>query len=121
MYTRTDLRDHAARRREVERREGTWLAVLAVGLGVAQLALLPLLDGRVPRHRAVAVEGGAFVAYVAVVAWRMVVRQRRLLAVTLTCPACGQRLQDLSERIAIASGHCDKCGGCVAVDAPGST
>lgn len=117
MMTRAQLREAAIRRREVDRREGAWLAVIAVGLGIAQLGLLRGLEGRVPRDTAVVVEGVVFLAYVAVVGWRMAVRQRALRAVPLACPGCGQRLDSLSERIAIACGHCDACGARVVADA----
>jgi hypothetical protein len=55
--------------------------------------------------------GSLFLAYidgVGALLWRM---QRRVLAARLSCPHCRAALNDMSERVASATGRCDMCGG----------
>jgi hypothetical protein len=110
-YTREAFDRRRAAVKQIESREGRRLALVSVGLGVAQWAGFRWVDARFEHARATAIEGGVFLAYLAVVAgllWRM---QRRLRFARPTCPRCGVVLKDLSERVAVATGRCDACGG----------
>ena len=111
MYSRESFERQRAAARQIEGREGRWLAVVSVGLGAAQLLLIRWLESHLERRRAVAIEGVVFLAYLALVVWLMWRMQRRLHAARPTCPHCGVRLGDLSQRVASATGRCDACGG----------
>ena len=87
------------------------LAVVSVGLGVAQLVFIRWIETQLEHKPAVAIIGAVFLAYVALVCWLSWRMQRRLRAARLTCPQCGVHLQGLSERVAAATGRCDSCGG----------
>jgi len=59
----------------------------------------------------VAMGGSLFLAYIVGVGallWRM---QRRVRAARPVCPHCRAALNDMSERVASATGRCDMCGG----------
>jgi predicted amidophosphoribosyltransferase len=73
--------------------------------------MIRLLESRLERSRAVAIEGVIFLAYMALVGalmWRML---RRLRTTLLSCPHCGAKLRGMSENVAAATGRCDSCGG----------
>ncbi len=111
MYSPESLQRHRALAKQVERSDSRVLAVVSVGLGVAQLLLLRWLEAELPRQRVATVAGPVFLAYMALVGallWRMLRRRR---AAAPRCPACGLVLEGLSERVAIATGRCDGCGG----------
>lgn len=96
-----------------ERRDSLVLAVISVTLGLAQLGFIKWADANLPRRTAVPWEGGFFLAYAALVGgliWRM---QRRRRAGSPPCPQCGAPLTGMSERVATATGRCDRCGGLV--------
>ena len=87
------------------------LVLASVGLGLAQLALIGWADAHLARLPRLRLEGGVFIAYMVLVVallWRFQARQR---AARPSCPACGAVLQGVSERIAVATGRCDGCGG----------
>ena len=114
-YTRDAFERRRAAVRQLESREGRRLALVSVGLGLAQLIGFRWVDARFAHPLAVAIQGGAFLTYLAVVAgllWRM---QRRLRVARPTCPQCGAVLKDMFERVAAATGRCDSCGGQVVV------
>lgn len=97
--------------KEVERREDRALVIVSVGGGFAQLAFIRWADAHLVRHPPVELEGGIFLAYIALVGillWRFL---RRVTAARPRCPQCGVALEDLSVRIATAAGRCDACGG----------
>ncbi len=92
------------------RRRRMRLALVSVPLGLAQLVMIRWLDARTPGPARLWIEGGVFVVYMVLVVgliWQLV-REDAVAAVR--CPGCGQRLDDVSTRIALASGHCDSCG-----------
>ena len=110
-YSREQFQARRDAVRAVERREGRLLVVASVGLGFAQLALLAWADAHLSHPAGLRLEGSVFVGYlvlVAVLLWRF---QTRIRAVRPTCSACGAVLEGISERIAVASGRCDACGG----------
>ena len=97
--------------RSVERREGLLLATVSVTLGVAQLVFLRWADVHLDRSTKLAIELPVFFAYLAVVGgllWRFIYR---IKAARPKCPQCGIHLTELSERVAVATGRCDSCGG----------
>ena len=117
MLTRDVFERQRAAARQVERREGRLLAVVGVGLGLAQVAVIRWADAHLERSPRLALEGGIFLAYLALVGvllWRM---QRRLRAARPRCPNCGVVLAGMSERVAAATGRCDACGGQIIADA----
>jgi hypothetical protein len=110
VYTREAFERQRAAAKQVERRESRILAGAAVGLGLAQLVLIRWADAHLVRRPRLALEGGVFLAYMALVGWlfwRMFVRVR---AARPVCPRCGAALEGMSERVAAATGHCDSCG-----------
>jgi len=64
MYTREAFERQGTAGRRLERREASLLAVVSVGLGIAQLILIHWLEARLEHRRAVAIEGGVFLAYI---------------------------------------------------------
>lgn len=104
-FTRYVVAERArARRRRIR------LALVSVPLGLAQLVMIPWLDARVTGPARLWIEGGVFVLYMALVLvliWRLV---REDAAAALRCGGCGHRLDEMSTRIAMASGRCDSCG-----------
>lgn len=99
----------AAKRRE--RKDVRLLALVSVGLGLAQLVFIRWVEAHFTHQMAVAIEGGVFLVYAALVIlllWRL---QRHKRAGAPRCPQCGRALQGLSERVAAATGRCDSCGG----------
>jgi uncharacterized membrane protein len=95
----------------IARREGRVLAVFSVGLGLAQLLFLRWAEQEMARDAVNAMGGSLFLAYIVGVGallWRM---QRRVRAARLSCPHCRAALNDMSERVASATGRCDMCGG----------
>ena len=97
--------------KSVERREGLLLAGVSVSLGVAQLVFLRWADVQLDRSTKLQIEVPAFLTYLAIVGgllWRFI---SRIKAARPKCPQCGIRLTELSERVAVATGRCDSCGG----------
>lgn len=93
------------------RREGRVLVLVSVGLGVAQLLFIAWADSHLDRRTAVPLEGALFLVYMALVGWLGWRLQYRLKAARPVCSHCGARLGEMSERIAVATGRCDACGG----------
>jgi hypothetical protein len=111
MYTREEFARRRSEQKRIEGREMRLLAFVAVPLGIGQLVMIRLLEARLERSRAVAIEGAVFLAYMALVGallWRML---RRLRVSLLSCPQCGVKLRGMSESVAAATGQCDSCGG----------
>ena len=103
--------------RRVERREGWLLAGVSVSLGLGQLAAIAWMDRHLPRSTRIGIEGAVFLAYTAIVLWLLWRMQRRIRATRTTCPQCHVALSEMSERVAVATGRCDTCGGRVLADA----
>ena len=95
----------------IERREGLGLVVVSVGLGVAQLLFLRWADANLARSPKLAIAGPAFLAYLVIVGGMILRMVRRMQAARPQCPLCGARLEELSVRVILATGHCDRCGG----------
>jgi ribosomal protein L37AE/L43A len=116
-YTRAEFDRLRALARRVERREGWVLAGVSVSLGLGQLAAIAWMDRHLPRSTRVGIEGAVFLAYMAIVLWLLWRMQRRVRATRTTCPQCHVALSEMSERVAVATGRCDSCGGRVLADA----
>ena len=111
VLTREDFDRRRAALKRVARREGRVLAAFSVGLGLAQLLFLRWAEPQMAHDAVVAMAGSLFLAYilgVGALLWRM---QRRIRAARLACPHCRAALNDMSERVASATGRCDLCGG----------
>jgi predicted RNA-binding Zn-ribbon protein involved in translation (DUF1610 family) len=116
-YSRKEFEQVRAARKAREQRESWVLALVSVGLGMAQLGFIRWAEPRLPRSTAVPLEAGLFLAYLALVIgliWRL---QRHKRANALHCPHCGQTIQGLTERIVAATGRCDSCGGLIMEEA----
>ena len=111
MLTREEFDRRRAALKLVARRESRVLAVFSVGLGLAQLLFLRWAERETAHQAVIAMGGSLFLAYIVGVGallWRM---QRRVRAARLACPHCRAALNDMSERVASATGRCDMCGG----------
>lgn len=111
MLTREEFDRRRAALKLVARRESRLLAIFSVGLGVAQLLSLRWAEPQMARDAFVAIAGSLFLAYmvgVGALLWRMT---RRVAAARLACPQCRTALNEMSERVASATGRCDTCGG----------
>ena len=96
---------------KLERRDRLLLAAVAVGLGVSQLLFLRWADVHLQGGPKLAIAGTAFLLYFGLVLaliWRMLRRRR---AHSPCCPECRVPLGAVSQRIAVATGRCDACGG----------
>lgn len=111
MYSRDEFERRRTAAKQLAGRNGRLLAVVSVGLGIAQLVLIRWIEGQLERRSAVAIEGAFFLAYLSLVGWMVWRMQRKLRAARPTCPECGVVLQGLSDRVAAATGRCDSCGG----------
>jgi hypothetical protein len=114
-YTRDEFSARRAGVKAVMRREGRVLVLVSVGLGMAQLLFIAWADSNLERRTAVPLEGLIFLIYIGLVGWRGWRLQQRLRAARPVCPHCGTSLSEMSERIAVATGKCDGCGGQVVV------
>lgn len=111
MLTREEFDRRRAALKAVARREGRVLASVSVGLGLAQLLFHRWAEPQMAHDAFIAMAGSLFLAYIAGVGallWRM---QRRVRAARVACPHCRTVLNDMSERVASATGRCDTCGG----------
>lgn len=111
MYTREEFARRLAESKRVESREGWVLAAFAVPFGLAQLVVIRWADAHLARQPRLALEGGVFLAYMAVVGalvWRMIWKSR---AHALACPLCGVRFEGDAGRAALVTGRCGSCGG----------
>jgi hypothetical protein len=111
MYSREAFERQRSAARKVAIREGRMLAAISVTLGIAQLFFIQWADHRLDRSSQMASEGGMFLCYIALIGWLVWRMDRRMRAVRPTCPGCGVPLKGMSERVAVATGHCDACGG----------
>ena len=97
--------------KEAERRTGIPLLIASVGLGLGQLVFIRWADAHLEKGLRLALEGGIFLGYVALVCLLLWHRVQTVGAVRPRCPHCGVVLKDISERVAAATGRCDACGG----------
>jgi ribosomal protein L37AE/L43A len=108
--TREEFDRQRATAAGVEKWQSRILAAVVVPLGFAQLFFIRWLDRHVADPKRLRVEGGLFLAYMALVLyliWRLVsvVRNARP-----KCPKCKATLSGMSERMAVTTGKCDQCG-----------
>jgi hypothetical protein len=96
--------------RSAERRAGIPLVLASVGLGFAQLIFLRWADSHLSRETKTKIAVPLFFAYLALVAWLLWRFQRGRRAAQPRCPSCGSILEELSQRVAAATGRCDACG-----------
>lgn len=94
----------------MEARESRLLALVAVPFGLAQLAMISWADRNLERTPRLALEGGVFLAYMAVVGWLIVRMVKRTRAATPLCPKCHARLDGDLGRAALVTGRCGSCG-----------
>jgi hypothetical protein len=111
MYSRAAFERQVQTVKDVAGREGRLLAIVSVGLGVAQLVFVRWADAHLEKNTGTTIEGLVFLVYMALVGWLLWRMQRRTAAVRPRCPQCGRKLEGLSERVAAATGRCDACGG----------
>ncbi len=113
---RAELRQKLAAAERARGRAFLPLAVWAVLGGFGQLALIRVLDARLPHARATLVEGLVFLAYLAAFLAIGAFALARVRRFKVACPACGKALEGTSAEIAMASGRCPGCGAIVARD-----
>jgi hypothetical protein len=111
MYSRREFDGMRAAAKERERKDKLLLVACSVGLGLGQLAFIRWADEQLPRAAAVGIEGTVFLLYMALVVWLVWRMERDKRAGAPRCPQCAQPLLRWSERIAVATGRCDACGG----------
>ncbi len=110
-WTRKEFEIQRAAAGAVVRREGLPLAIVSVVLGVAQVVFLRWADVHLDRSTKLSIEVPVFLSYLVIVGgllWRYI---HRVKAARPKCPQCGIHLTELSERVAVATGRCDSCGG----------
>jgi hypothetical protein len=107
---RDELAQAIAAAKAVAQRESRVLAAVALSLGVAQLGYIRWADAR-PGGGSTAVIGALFLGYAALVGGLLIRMVRRTGAAMPACPACGATLKEMSQRVALATGRCDRCGG----------
>jgi hypothetical protein len=73
------------------------------------LWLHPIIEKRYEKPTSTNIELAVFLAYIVIVIALMVWLNNGD-ATTPKCPACGTKLKDLSGRLALATGRCDRCG-----------
>ena len=111
MYTREEWDRQRDLVKKVQQRAGNILAAFAVPGGLAQLWFGRWADQHLDRATRTPLTLGLFIAYmigVGLLLWRYVKSVDQLRP---KCPACGTVLKDMSEKVASATGRCEKCGG----------
>ena len=88
MYTREAFEQLRQARLRVQTRDLRILALASVGLGLAQLGFILWADRALPGSSALPLEGGLFLAYMALVVG-LLWRQQRVAAATGRCDTCG--------------------------------
>ena len=112
-YSRQAYDQLRAAAKRQEQRDGLLLAAVSVGLGLGQLGVIAWAEAHFPHRTAVAIEGGIFLVYMALVIWMLFRMQRHKRLGAPHCPQCGKALMGVSESVAAATGKCDACGGLV--------
>ena len=119
MYTRRTFEENRAALRRGERRYGAALVIFSVGVGFAQLHFVHWADRHLDKQREIAIALPVFLVYIVVVGVLIWLLDRVRRRARPMCPGCGAAMDDLSQRIAVASGCCDRCG-CQVLERPGS-
>lgn len=99
------------RAQKVEQTSGTPMALVAVVLGFAQLYLLRWAKDHIPHDQGIGFASIVFLLYLALVGALLARMLRARTAAAPRCPQCGIALRDMSQRVALATGKCDRCGG----------
>ena len=111
--SRAEFQAAQERAQKVEQSSSTPLALVAVLLGFGQLYLLRWADRHLPAAQVPVLGGVVFLLYMALVITLLVRMLRSRAAALPRCPQCGAPMSDMSQRVALATGKCDRCGGSV--------
>ncbi len=109
--TRAAFQAAQERAQKVEQSGGTPLALVAVTLGFGQLYLLRWAKDHMTREQLIPMASAVFLVYLALVGALLARMVRARNAAAPRCPQCGVAMRDLSQRVALATGKCDRCGG----------
>jgi len=109
MYSREALAQQIAGAAATYKRRSLPLVVFSVGGGLGQLWLHTIIEKRYQRPVSQNIELALFTCYM-VVAGVLIIWLIRGDATAAKCPSCGTKLKDLSARLALATGRCDRCG-----------
>ncbi|MEQ1832351.1 MAG: hypothetical protein ABL977_04785 [Candidatus Eisenbacteria bacterium] len=110
-HTRAAFQAAQERAQKVEQSGGTPLALVAVVLGFGQLYLLRWAKDHLAREQMIPLATAVFVVYLVLVGALLARMVRARNAAAPCCPQCGVSMRDLSQRVALATGKCDRCGG----------
>lgn len=114
-YTREDFNRRRLAAKQAVRRDSVILAVVSVVLGLASLGFLQWIDTVLSATQRITVSLVTFALFLGIVGWLLVRMKRTAQQVAVLCPQCSKPLQGDAERIAAATGKCEKCGGVVIV------
>jgi hypothetical protein len=109
MYSREALAQQIASAAATYKRRSLPLVLFSVVGGVLQLVLHRAIEKQYDRPASHNIELALFVFYMVVVGALMFWLIRGD-ATTPKCPSCGSKLKDMSGRLALATGRCDRCG-----------
>ena len=109
MYTREGLAQQIAKAAATYKRRSLPLLVVAVGGGLGQLWLHTIIEKRYERPTSQNIELALFSIYM-VITVALLVWVVKGDATAPKCPSCGNKLKDMSARLALATGRCDRCG-----------
>lgn len=109
MYSRESLARQIAIAAATYKRRSLPLGVVSVAGGLGQLWLHTVIEKQYEMPTSRRIELAIFAVYmvivVAQIAWLA-----KGDATTPKCPSCGTKLKDMSGRLALATGRCDRCG-----------
>lgn len=117
IYTRAAFAERRAMLKTIARYEGRRLAIVSVGLVLAQRLFIKWAEQQLDHPLLVVIIGGLFVIYAVLVGVLLIRLQRKLKAARIFCPQCGAALEGMSEHMATATGRCDTCSKAVWVEA----
>jgi predicted RNA-binding Zn-ribbon protein involved in translation (DUF1610 family) len=109
MYSRESLAQQIASAAATYKRRSLPLVVFSVAGGLGQLWLHTLIEKRYERPTSQNIELAMFLVYIVIVI-AQIVWLTRSDATAPKCPSCGAKLKDMSGRLALATGRCDRCG-----------
>jgi len=112
-YTRAEFDHLRSLGNRLVRRHSIVLAIISVSLGVGSLWFIQWADARFPRPQRIIFALGTFAIFIGIVGWLLFRMKRTARNVALKCPQCSEPLKGDTERIASATGKCEKCGGVV--------
>lgn len=109
MYTRALFQQQCDKSVAIDRALRRLMAVMAVVLGLGQLAIIRLAAGRLAPTKQTAFELAMFVAYVSVIAFLAWQRGHQVRAARPRCPACRVVIADAAAANVLATGTCAVC------------